>query len=88
MFVQDRVFQHKPVRDVTQLVSEMCFYELIKDIAEFILQTYHTNKTTVKIESERVAASVWDMFASLVSTMVRLTRDAIVVHVAYMATPF
>lgn len=35
-----------------------------------------------------VAASVWDMLASVVSTMVRLSRVAMVVHVAYMATPF
>lgn len=53
-----------------------------------LLCTYHTNNTTVKRESETVGASVWDMFASLISTMVRLTRDAMVVNVAYMAIPF
>lgn len=63
--------------------------DLLKVIQNENLQcTYHTTSTTVKMESESVAASIWDMFASLVSTMVRLTRDAMVVHVAYMARPF
>lgn len=48
----------------------------------FPLSTYHAISTMDKTERARVAPSAWDMLASYVSTMVRLSREAIVVHVA------
>lgn len=57
-------------------------------VAFYCFWTHQTSKTAVRREKERVTASSGDIFASLTSTMLKLTREATVVQVAYIAMPF
>lgn len=50
--------------------------------------TYQLNRTANRREYETVAASPGAMRASVVRTMLRLIRVAIVVHVVYKPKPF
>lgn len=87
VFVQERILQDEPA----EIPSVLCYSEnsqpLWGDFLPFFC-AHQTSKTAVRREKERVTASSGDICASLTSTMLRLTREATVVQVAYMAMPF